>query len=62
MGNLKMLPPLLELANKSGWWNSIVAGDFRNTGRMDYIVGNLGLNSLYQASDSFPGIHDCKRF
>ena len=21
---------------------------------MDYIVGNLGLNSLYQASDSFP--------
>jgi len=40
--------------NKTGWWNSIIAGDFRHTGRMDYIVGNAGLNSLYQASDEFP--------
>ena len=40
--------------NKSGWWNSIVAGDFRNTGRTDYIVGNVGLNTLYQASDAMP--------
>ncbi len=39
---------------KSGWWNTIVAGDFRHTGRMDYIVGNLGLNSILNASDSFP--------
>lgn len=37
-----------------GWWNSIVAGDFRHTGRMDYIVGNLGTNSLYQASAEEP--------
>ena len=42
------------VSNKSGWWNSIIAGDFRKTGRTDYIVGNLGLNSLYQASDEFP--------
>ncbi len=42
------------VSNKSGWWNSIVAGDFRHTGRMDYIVGNVGLNSLYQANDEFP--------
>ena len=41
-------------ANKTGWWNSIVAGDFRHTGRMDYIVGNLGLNSLYKSSDKYP--------
>ncbi|WP_295801916.1 VCBS repeat-containing protein [Mucilaginibacter sp.] len=41
-------------SNKTGWWNSIVAGDFRHTGRTDYIVGNAGLNSLYQASDEFP--------
>ncbi|HEY8734108.1 MAG TPA: VCBS repeat-containing protein, partial [Puia sp.] len=39
-----------------------VAGDFRNTGRMDYIVGNLGLNSLYQASDSFPVYMTAKDF
>lgn len=37
-----------------GMWNSIVAGDFRHTGRMDYIVGNLGENSLLQASDEYP--------
>lgn len=43
-----------NVGNKTGWWNSIVAGDFRHTGRMDYIVGNLGLNTLYQASDEFP--------
>ncbi|MCO5946426.1 VCBS repeat-containing protein [Mucilaginibacter flavidus] len=42
------------VSNKTGWWNSIVAGDFRHTGRTDYIVGNAGLNSLYQASDEFP--------
>ncbi|GGA88957.1 VCBS repeat-containing protein [Puia dinghuensis] len=42
------------IAGKFGWWNSIVAGDFRHTGRMDYIVGNVGQNTLYQASDSFP--------
>jgi len=40
--------------SKPGWWNTIAAGDFRHTGRMDYIVGNLGLNTIYNASDSFP--------
>ncbi len=42
------------VANKTGWWNSIVAGDFRHTGLMDYIVGNVGLNTLYKASDKYP--------
>jgi hypothetical protein len=37
-----------------GWWNSIVGGDFRHTGRTDYIVGNVGLNTLFQASDQYP--------
>jgi len=40
--------------NKLGWWNTIVAGDFRRTGRMDYIVGNVGLNTIFKASDSLP--------
>jgi len=40
--------------DKLGWWNSIVAGDFRHTGRMDYIVGNVGLNTFYRASDQYP--------
>jgi hypothetical protein len=42
------------IGDKQGWWTSIVAGDFRHTGRIDYIVGNVGLNTLYQASDHHP--------
>jgi hypothetical protein len=42
------------ISDKTGWWNSIAAGDFRHTGRTDYIIGNLGLNSLYKASDRYP--------
>jgi hypothetical protein len=42
------------LGEYAGWWNSITAGDFRHTGRMDYIVGNIGLNTLYRASSQYP--------
>ncbi|MDT3401360.1 VCBS repeat-containing protein [Mucilaginibacter terrae] len=37
-----------------GWWNTIAAGDFRHTGRTDYIVGNAGLNSFFKASNQYP--------
>ncbi|HVW99529.1 MAG TPA: VCBS repeat-containing protein, partial [Candidatus Babeliaceae bacterium] len=50
------------IENYSGWWNTITAGDFRHTGRTDYIVGNLGTNSLLQASDSFPVYITAKDF
>jgi len=42
------------IAHHLGWWNSIVAGDFRGVGRTDYIVGNTGLNTLYKASEEYP--------
>jgi hypothetical protein len=42
------------LAQSSGWWQSIVAGDFDNDGDMDYVVGNWGLNSPYKASEQHP--------
>jgi len=41
-------------AEHTGWWNSITGGDVDNDGDTDYALGNLGLNSLYQASDSEP--------
>jgi hypothetical protein len=50
------------IADKLGWWTSIVAGDFRNTGRTDYIVGNLGQNSLMQADDKYPVYITAKDF
>ncbi len=43
-----------SLPDSSGWWNSITAGDFDQDGDMDYIAGNLGLNSQYKASVSEP--------
>ena len=43
-----------SLAHTSGWWNRIVAGDFTGDGRVDFIVGNAGLNSRCQASEKEP--------
>ncbi|WPP52659.1 VCBS repeat-containing protein [Catalinimonas niigatensis] len=42
------------LPNTSGWWNSLLAGDFDHDGDMDYVAGNLGLNSNYKASEQQP--------
>jgi hypothetical protein len=38
----------------AGWWNSLTAGDFDNDGDIDYVAGNVGLNSFYKASATFP--------
>ncbi|MFL5748603.1 MAG: VCBS repeat-containing protein [Niastella sp.] len=53
-GQFKNVTPGTGIGNKTGWWSSIVAGDFRHTGRTDYIVGNVGLNTLFRASDQYP--------
>jgi ASPIC and UnbV/FG-GAP-like repeat len=42
------------IGNKTGLWNSITSGDYDNDGDIDYVVGNLGLNSFYRIHDSMP--------
>jgi hypothetical protein len=42
------------LEHSEGWWNRIVAGDFTGHGRVDFVVGNLGLNTRFQASAAEP--------
>jgi enediyne biosynthesis protein E4 len=34
----------------SGWWNKLLVDDFNGDGKMDLMVGNLGLNSQVKAS------------
>ncbi|NOY36123.1 MAG: VCBS repeat-containing protein [Chlorobi bacterium] len=37
-----------------GWWNCLAAGDFDNDGDVDFVAGNHGLNSRFQASPEKP--------
>lgn len=40
--------------NLFGWWNSITGTDLDNDGDIDYVVGNMGLNTWYKASVTEP--------
>lgn len=53
-GAFKNITAKTGLSNQIGWWNSIAAGDFDNDGDIDYIIGNLGQNSFYKASQQYP--------
>jgi FG-GAP repeat. len=52
-GKLKRIA-VRGLEKSNGWWNRIVATDVDGDGRMDFVVGNLGLNGRLHASDSTP--------
>jgi hypothetical protein len=53
---------LRGLEKSHGWWNRIAAGDFNRDGRIDFILGNLGLNTRFRASASEPATMHVKDF
>ncbi|HKO79274.1 MAG TPA: VCBS repeat-containing protein [Chitinophagaceae bacterium] len=50
----KSFSPPFTIGHSQGWWNSIAAGDFDSDGDIDYVAGNLGLNSRHKASPDKP--------
>ena len=41
-------------AAHTGWWNSLTAADVNRDGHIDYIAGNVGLNTKYRANAEHP--------
>jgi hypothetical protein len=48
--------------NTEGWWNTIIETDFDLDGDMDYVAGNLGLNSQIKVSVNEPATIYAKDF
>lgn len=40
----------------TGWWTSLATADFNGDGCPDYVAGNVGLNTQYQAEPTHPAI------
>ena len=50
------------LEKSHGWWNRIIARDFTGDGRVDFVIGNLGLNTRLQANAAEPATMHVKDF
>jgi hypothetical protein len=53
-GKLVNVTSSTGLGETSGWWNSIVGADMDHDGDTDYILGNLGENTPFKASEKEP--------
>ncbi|MEM7454363.1 MAG: VCBS repeat-containing protein [Planctomycetota bacterium] len=43
-----------EMSMRTGWWNSLAAGDIDNDGDIDLVAGNIGLNTKYKTKPDKP--------
>lgn len=53
-GHFTDVTKIAGLDETSGWWNSIQVADVDSDGDLDFIGGNLGLNSMLKASTKEP--------
>ena len=60
-GRLKRMT-VRGLENSEGWWNRIVAADVNGDGKVDFVIGNLGLNSRLHATAKEPATMYVKDF
>ncbi len=50
----KLMPPKPLLDNQEGWWNTIEKADLDNDGDFDLVLGNIGDNVRFLASQKEP--------
>ncbi len=53
-GVFKDISSKSELDKEKGWWYSIIETDVNNDGNKDYLIGNIGLNIKFKASNDNP--------
>lgn len=53
-GRLVPITDSVGLGETVGWWNGITSGDFDRDGDTDYVVGNLGRNTLLKNTEAGP--------
>jgi len=53
-GRLVPVTDSVGLGETVGWWKSITSGDFDRDGDTDYVVGNLGRNTLLKNTEAGP--------
>lgn len=55
MNGKDLVPQIIqEIENKKGIWYSVEAADFNKDGYTDYIIGNIGEDNRFTASDRYP--------